>query len=203
MIAYLKGNIVELGQGYVVVKMADGVGYKVQILEKAELWKSIADGAEIELFTSQYFRENDQGLFGFPTSQERNFFELLITVSGVGPKLAATMLSHIKVGTLAQMLINENVVGIIKVPGIGKKIAERLIIDLRDKVFGVEGTDKGEGKRQEQHQSDVDFLSQALAKLGFSNSETNKMLENVDDLLGDGNDIEDVLGMVLKGRDSA
>ena len=92
MIAYLKGKIVEIGEAYVVVNV-EGVGYKVYISHEAEGWKGLTKDSDIEVYTSQYFRESDQGLYGFPTPQERNFYELLTTVSGVGPKLASTILS--------------------------------------------------------------------------------------------------------------
>ncbi|MFH1547645.1 MAG: Holliday junction branch migration protein RuvA, partial [bacterium] len=134
MISYLKGKIVEIGETYVVLNVG-GVGYKVHISLEDEGWKGITEDSELEVFTSQYFREDEQGLYGFPTPAERNFYELLTTVSGVGPKLASSILGKFKHEEIANLIVKEDIPGIVKVPGIGKKVAEKIIVELRDKAL--------------------------------------------------------------------
>ncbi|MBN2100294.1 Holliday junction branch migration protein RuvA [Candidatus Dojkabacteria bacterium] len=195
MISYLKGKIVEIGESYLVVSDASGVGYKVYVPVESEPWVSLESEQEVEVYTSQYFRENEQGLFGFTSPEERNFFELLITVSGVGPKLASTLLANLEHKALAQMIVEEDVPGISKVPGIGKKMAERLIVDLRDKVFGFE---KGSsGKKPVGSSEEVAFLSQALVRLGFDKREIDVMIDEAQELFVDGKSVEDVLKDLL------
>jgi len=197
MIAFVKGIIIEVEEKYVVIETSSGVGYKVLISPGAEIWEKLKLDEEVELFTSQYFRENDQGLFGFSSPAERNFFELLTTVSGVGPKLASVLLANIEHKSLAQMIMSEDIAGIVKVPGIGKKMAERVIIDLRDKVLGV-----GDGEplpERKERSLDVEFLSQALGKLGFSAVEIEHMLEGAAELLDQNESVEDVLRILLGG----
>lgn len=203
MIAYIKGNIVEIGENYVVVETGSGVGYKVQIPLSSEKWAGLEAGSEVTLYTSQYFRENDQGLFGFAMSEERNFFELLTTVSGVGPKLAMTLLAHLEHRELAGMILNEDVTGIVKVPGIGKKMAERLIVDLRDKVLGVEGATSGSVRSsgRGEFSEELDFLGQALGKLGFAGNEIKDMIDGAEEILRENENVEDVLKILLSRRE--
>jgi len=196
MISYLKGKIVEIDENYVVLNVS-GVGYKVHISFDDEGWKGITKGSEIEMFTSQYFRENEQGLYGFPTPQERNFYELLTTVSGVGPKLASSILAKYDHKQIANMVIKEDIVGIVKVPGIGKKVAEKIIVEIRDKALEYSDQlpeDRGVSKKWE---DEIEFLAQALRKLGFNNQEVADMLEGSEKMLEKGMREEDVLSKLL------
>lgn len=200
MIAFVKGIIIEVEENYIVVKTSCGVGYKVLISPGAKIWEVLKLDENVELFTSQYFRENDQGLFGFVSPQERNFFELLTTVSGVGPKLASTLLANMEIKVLANMIMSEDIAGIVKVPGIGKKMAERLIIDLRDKVLDSGDSDGEALPKGKKYSADVEFLSQALGKLGFGAVEVEGMLGKAADLLNKNESVEDVLRILLGGN---
>jgi Holliday junction DNA helicase RuvA len=196
MIAYLKGKIVEIGETYVVVNVG-GIGYKVYISHGTEGWEGLVEDSDIEVFTSQYFRENEQGLYGFPTPQERNFYELLTTVSGVGPKLASTILSKFDSEDIANLIVKEDIVGIVQVPGIGKKVAEKIIVELRDKALEYSDElpeSKGVSKKWK---DELEFLAQALRKLGFNNKEVSEILDGSGKLLESGKSEEEVLSILL------
>lgn len=200
MIAFLKGTVIEIGQEYVVVETSSGVGYKVFVAEYASVRESVELGQALTMYISHTFRENEQRLHGFATAEERNFFELLTTVSGVGPKLASTILASIERRPLIDMIINDDIVGLVAVPGIGKKTAQRLIVELRDKVFG-----QGSSAETSQHENGIETradtasesISRALETLGFSARERKTMLIEAERLLKSGSSVEEVLRHVL------
>ncbi len=137
MITSIHGLLTEATPLRAVVEL-NGFGYEVHIpVTTAE--KLPAPGAQVKLHTLVIYREDAQTLYGFATPAERDFFRLMIeTVSGVGPKLALTILSRMSLPLLESAIRNGDVAGLSKCPGIGKKTAERLVIELRAKV-GVTG----------------------------------------------------------------
>ncbi len=132
MIASVRGRLLERNEGGVVVEAA-GVGYHVHVSSHT-LAALPAEGQEVFLRTRQVVREDALMLFGFAESDELKLFDLLIGVSGVGPKLALAALSGLKPAALGRAIRDENLAAIVAVPGIGKKTAERLVVELRDKV---------------------------------------------------------------------
>jgi holliday junction DNA helicase RuvA len=137
MYAYLKGTLVEANPNDVIVE-CHGVGYR--ILTPSKLMGILPEvGENVLLYTSFVIRENSQTLFGFSSPQERDLFELLITFSGVGPKTGLSILSHLSSEELADVVVRGESKELSKVPGIGKKTAERLLIDLKGKFTSKEG----------------------------------------------------------------
>ena len=138
MIVSLRGKLIEATVLRVVIESA-GVGYEVNIpVTTAERLPKV--GSEIFLLIHHAFREDGQALYGFAVPEERDFFRLLVEkVSGVGPKLALTILSRLSLPVLRDAIIRSDVTLLSQCPGIGKKTAERLVIELRDKV----GPDSG------------------------------------------------------------
>jgi len=138
MIVSLRGKLTEATVLRVVIESA-GVGYEVNIpVTTAERLPKV--GSEIFLLIHHVFREDGQALYGFAVSEERDFFRLLIEkVSGVGPKLALTILSRLSLPVLRDAITRGDVALLSQCPGIGKKTAERLVIELRDKV-GVDSS---------------------------------------------------------------
>jgi Holliday junction DNA helicase RuvA len=209
MIAFVEGIVDEVGEDFVIIDTDMGIGYEVSLAAESDLLKSMQKGEKVKLYTSQYFRENDQGLFGFKNSQQRNFYELLITVSGVGPKLASTLIAHIEPAKLAGMIVSNDTESIMEVPGIGKKMSERLIVDLRDRVLGEGFVSKsqleGDGEVGTQvgadsaNEDEMMFLEQALQKLGFGTSEINSMKKDAEGMISSGSSVEDVLRKLLEG----
>lgn len=133
MIVSLCGKLVETGPLEVVVEV-HGVGYLVHV-PLPTLEKLPPVGKEVNLHTHQVFREDAQLIFGFYTKEERAFFRLLVDhVSGIGPKIALNILSRLSLPVLRQAVASGDVGLLSKIPGIGKKTAERLVVELKDKV---------------------------------------------------------------------
>ena len=136
MIFSLKGIVQELTPTFVVIEV-NGVGYYVGI--SLQTSQRLSLGKEVFLFTQQIIREDAHLLFGFYTKEEKEMFNLLISVNGVGAVSALILLSSLDLKDIAQAILNKNSALLQKVKGVGAKTAERIIVDLRDKVekFGV------------------------------------------------------------------
>lgn len=170
MIGTLKGSPVLSAEKYLIVDVA-GVGYKV--FGTPEMLRASKDMDEVLLFTYLVVREDTLDLYGFETILEKDFFELLLSVSGIGPRSALSILSVAPVDTLQQAIGSGDTTYLTKVSGIGKKIAEKVVIELRDKLslFANEATNLG--LRAE---SDV---IEALKALGYSQNEAREALQRV------------------------
>jgi len=132
MIASLRGTLAEAAPGHCVIETA-GVGYLVQVSSQTARQLPAA-GSAVFLRTRQIVREDAVQLFGFADEEELNLFDLLIGVSGVGPKLAIAVLSGLRAGALARAIREEHLGALVAIPGVGRKTAERLVVELRDKL---------------------------------------------------------------------
>lgn len=131
MIGYLKGKIISSKPTQLILEV-NGVGYKVGI--SINTFENIVDKKEVSLFIHTNVKEDSISLFGFFTESEKEMFELLISISGIGPKSALGLLSGISVESLKEAIEEGNISRITAVPGIGRKTAERLVLELRSKV---------------------------------------------------------------------
>jgi holliday junction DNA helicase RuvA len=132
MIAHLRGTLLSKHPNQAVVE-AGGVGYEVNIT--IPTFSSLpAIGAEVALFVHTHVREDALALFGFLKANEKQLFEKLLSVSGIGPKLAITILSGMPTDTMVAAIQGNNVAALTRIPGIGKKTAERMVLELRDKL---------------------------------------------------------------------
>lgn len=131
MISYLKGKVLHKTAASAVV-LAGGIGYEV--LLSVNRLVSIVPKEDIELYTYLYVREDAIQLYGFDSWEEREFFLMLLNVSGVGPKVALTILGQGTVSGLHRAIAEENITFLTKVPGVGKKTAQRLVLELKDKL---------------------------------------------------------------------
>jgi holliday junction DNA helicase RuvA len=137
MIAYLRGTVLEKHPNQVIVDVA-GVGYDVTIPVSA--YSSLPEkGAEVRLHIHTHVREDAISLFGFVTASDKTLFEKLITVSGIGPKLAVTALGGLTAPDLAAAIRNGSLEALVRIPGVGKKTAERMVLELRDKLDMLPG----------------------------------------------------------------
>ena len=137
MIAHLRGKLLSKHPNQAVVEAA-GVGYEVNI--SVPTFSGLpAVGAEVALFIHTHVREDALALFGFLRPEDKQLFEKLLSVSGIGPKLAITILSGMETDTMVASIKGNNVAALTRIPGIGKKTAERMVLELRDKLdaFGV------------------------------------------------------------------
>lgn len=139
MIAHLRGTIVEKHPNQVIVECA-GVGYDVTI--PVSSFSRIDDvGREARLHIHTHVREDALALFGFATREEKSLFERLISVSGIGPKLAITVLSGLAAPELAAHIRNGDIAALTRISGVGKKTAERMVVELRDKLELLPGAE--------------------------------------------------------------
>lgn len=135
MIAALTGKLVEKEANGLVIDV-NGVGYEVTI-PLSTFYLLGEPGSEVSLRVHTHVREDTLQLFGFSSADERSLFLKLIAVSGIGPRLAVAMLSGLSAGEIAAAIRSENLAALTSVPGVGKKTAERMVIELRDKMFDI------------------------------------------------------------------
>ncbi|OBH17198.1 MULTISPECIES: Holliday junction branch migration protein RuvA [unclassified Mycobacterium] len=134
MIASVRGEVLEVALDHAVIEAA-GVGYRVNATPST--LATLRTGTEARLITAMVVREDSQTLYGFPDSDTRDLFLTLLTVSGVGPRLAMATLAVHDAAALRQVLHDSDVAALTRVPGIGKRGAERMVLELRDKVGAV------------------------------------------------------------------
>lgn len=173
MIATLRGNITELGNRYAVVDVR-GIGYKVFITDDTVHVLKI--GTETTFWTHLAVREDAQDLYGFLTRKERDFFQLLITISGIGPKSALNILSLVSSDTLSGAIRTGSVAHLVKVSGLGKKTAEKIVLELKDKIGGFSG-ESGAGMTADMS-SDMDAI-EALKALGYEADDAREALKKI------------------------
>ena len=135
MIAHLRGRILEKNPSRVILEAA-GVGYEVAI-SVSSFSELPAEGSDVSLYIYTHVREDTLALYGFLRRDEKRLFERLISVSGIGPKLAITVLSGIAAETLVAALRGNDLAALTRIPGVGKKTAERMVLELRDKLDGL------------------------------------------------------------------
>ncbi|MFO7569527.1 MAG: Holliday junction branch migration protein RuvA [Smithellaceae bacterium] len=167
MIALLSGRIAHKGISHIVVD-TQGVGYRV-FIPVTTFYELPEEGQAVTLHIHTHVKEDAIHLFGFYTGEERDLFQMLISVSGIGPKIALSILSGISVDDLLRAISGGDVAKLVCTPGVGKKMAERLILELREKVIkkmsqdNVSAVDPGRNLREMVHE---DVLS-ALVNLGY------------------------------------
>jgi len=191
MIGLLRGVIVEKQAPGLIVE-CHGVGYEVETPMSTFL-DLPAEGSEVTLLTHLLVREDAQILYGFRTPAEKNLFRTLLKVSGVGAKMALAILSAMTVADFQRCVEYEDAATLTRIPGVGKKTAERLIIEMRDRIAKLPETARAgkvavdAGPRQEA----VD----ALIALGYKPAEVNKLIGRLDT---DGQTAEDIIRSALK-----
>jgi Holliday junction DNA helicase RuvA len=174
MITYLKGPITHKNPSFVVIE-AGGIGYHVNI--SLYTYTKIEKSETVKLLTHFHVKEDAQVLFGFAEEQERRLFQLLISVSGVGPATALVVLSSMNPEEVRANIIGENVAAIKKVKGIGPKTAQRIILDLKDKLIKESGESPTMIAPQSNTQRE-EALS-ALVNLGFPRTSVQRALNRV------------------------
>lgn len=135
MIGYLSGKIISLKPTQVLLDV-NGVGY--QIFISISTFEKISESLSVSLFIHTHVREDALNLFGFYSEEEKEMFEMLISISGIGPKVALSILSGISVDDLSDAILRGDVGRLISIPGVGKKTAERIVLELKTKVSELE-----------------------------------------------------------------
>lgn len=196
MFAYIKGSLEMKSNGYIVIDI-NGLGYKVFMSQNnIDTIGELHD--IIKVFTYVKVREDDISIFGFKTQEELKMFELLISVSGVGAKSALVMLSCIEPSDFAIAVISNDVKVLTKVPGIGNKSAQRIILELKDKLKEeqLEEKLKDSSKKLKDNSENINEAISGLMVLGYSKKDIEKTFEHLDI---DNLSIEDLIkkGLIL------
>ena len=173
MIGYLKGKVLSKKPTKLLIDV-NGVGYLVNI--SISTFEKIAEMEEVSLYTYLAVRESALDLFGFYSMAEKEMFEVLIGVNGIGPKSAQGILSGIQIADLKEAVRTGNISRLVSIPGIGKKTAERMLIELRDKVDSV--ADSGENVLRGSSSVRSDAIA-ALTNLGYNQKIAERIVQAV------------------------
>ncbi len=191
MIAYLRGRILDKHPQRVIVDVG-GVGYDVQV--PLSTFYNLGDaGADVTLRVHTHVREDALSLFGFTTALELELFERLIAINGVGPRLALAVLSGIEAAELVRAVRLQDVARLVTIPGVGKKTAERIALELKDRLPKGLQADVTKPRLPEDELKD-DVIS-ALLNLGYQRAAADKVVEKA---AADGGSFQDVLKRALR-----
>lgn len=178
MYASIRGKLQYKGKNQAVLE-AGGVGYEIQVGVRT-LSDLPAVGQEATLYTYLQVREDAMTLFGFGATEEKALFLKLISVSGVGPKVAMSMLSAMTVQDLSVAIVTEDIKTLTRIPGLGKRTAERIILELREKVDNQDLVPKGMGVSAPLSSNNAQEAVTALMALGYSSAEANRAVGGQD-----------------------
>ncbi len=196
MIGYLKGKILSLGTDTALIETAAGVGFEVLLSGSAR--GSLSGRTEGEVYTYLQVREDGVSLFGFSSLEEKEMFLKLISVSSVGPKMGIAALSQMSAGDIATAIATNDVKRLSAVKGMGKKTAERIILELREKVSAVVAQSAaGEAVPAVQISASDEDAVVALMTLGFTRNESAKAIARAREK--GATEIEDIIRLALQG----
>jgi len=193
MYAYIKGKITFKSPTDIHLE-TNGVGYHLHI--SLNTYSEIEKLEEVKLFTHFHVKEDAQSLYGFFTNEEKAIFQLLISVSGIGPNTARVVLSSLQPVDVQKAIVHENVVTFSKVKGIGPKTAKRIILDLKDKV--IKNVDDQLISSGPVHNTNKNEALSALIALGFPKGSVEKMLDKVISGSDSEKNVEQLIKEVLK-----
>ena len=200
MIAHVRGVLAEKEPGRVVIE-AGGVGYEL-LISLTTLDRLPREGEEVKLLAWHCVREDDEMLFGFATRQEREMFLKLTQVSGVGPKIALAILSGASIGELSLAIASGNAKRISSIKGVGRKTAEKICVELKDKVNAIEAlaATSRRGGADDAKALMIRDAMLALSALGFGEEAANKMVATVLQEHPDVKDVETVVRFALSHK---
>lgn len=180
----LTGSIAEIGQNSVVLDVG-GIGFLLNT--SLQTLSSLKSGSQVRLYISESIGESNFDLYAFSELKEKQFFELLVSISGVGPKVAISLLSSLRTDTLMLAIMNDDVRTLTSAPGVGKKIAQRIILELRDKLgaevtatlSGAGSASVPQGLPSTQDKAVADAVA-GLSVLGYSSAEVSSIIRRSD-----------------------
>lgn len=199
MIAMLRGSLFSKQPSEVILEVG-GVGYEI-LIPLSTYDRLPAAGSECQLLVSHVVREDDELLFGFATAEEKKLFKLLLTISGVGPKLALCVLSGLTISEFKRCVAEGDIKRLSSVHGIGRKTAERMVVELRDKIDPVEALAlRSPAGAPAVSETVVRDTLLALGQLGYAQDTARKMLQGALDGGADPANPEALLKRALTGR---
>lgn len=184
MLYYLIGTVSEIGQNSIILEVG-GIGFQVNT--SLQTISDVKTGSQVKLYISESIGENNYDLYGFSEQREKRFFELLISISGVGPKAAISVLSVMNTDELVHAVMTDDIKALTAAPGIGKKIAQRILLELRDKLgaelpnlaSSISDSVKQPGKLPSENQAIFDAMA-GLSVLGYSSAEVSSIIRRSD-----------------------
>lgn len=177
MYDYIKGQITELTPAYAVLETA-GIGFLIHI--PLSVYSQLNGQSSAKLFVYQAIREDAHLFYGFSSQTERQLFLLLISVSGIGPNTARMIMSSYSAAEIRDMIATGNVTALNSIKGIGSKTAQRIIVDLKDKILKIGGIDNAQGTQLSLQSNPVkEEAISALVMLGFASSASQKAVEQL------------------------
>lgn len=178
MISYIKGEVAKKGLDYIVLEN-NNIGYFINT--SLSTLNKLSEGERTLIVTYMHIREDIIALYGFLTQDELELFKKLISVNGVGPKVGLAILSTYETNAVKEIILKDDAVKMSKVPGIGKKTASKIILELKDKVGTLENIPRGEVKEYVgEINNEVSDVLDALIALGFSSFDAKKTLDSMD-----------------------
>ncbi len=186
MIGYIKGQITACEEGVITIENG-GIGYEVHVSNITEFSGMSGSNEQITIYTSMLVREDDISLCGFKTKADLVMFKKLLTVNGVGAKVALAVLSVMKADALSKAIVFEDVDSIVRAPGIGKKTAQRIVLELKDKLgdisgFSAQETSFASVETELSGAADAKTEAmQALVALGYSRAESAAVLSKINE----------------------
>lgn len=196
MITGIRGNIIEKNPTYVVIATQGGLDYLVNI--SLTTYDKICDLDEVRLYTHFIIKEDEQQLFGFFDDSERSLFRLLITVNGIGANTARLILSSLSPVELGNAIATEDVKSLQSIKGIGNKTAQRVVIELKDKIGKLALDFSNPEKKSTEHNNNVNSALSALISLGFPKNAAEKVLDSIIKAEGMNLTIEELIKKSLK-----
>ena len=196
MFEYIKGTIEDIYENGIVLEN-NGIGYDIKV-PTSVLGKYSSIGIEAKIYTYLYVREEIIALYGFESKECLEMFKLLITVSGIGPKAAISILSVLGVHDLKFAILSDDSKSIAKAQGVGAKTASKLVLELKDKV-SLEDAFEGKMASSDTNDNNSEAISDAtmaLVSLGYSNSDALKAITKIDNL--EGMDTQMIIKLALK-----
>ena len=181
MFAYIKGILESRTLEYVVIDVS-GIGYKIFMSENS--MKKVGEiGSIVKVYTYLKVKEDDVSIYGFSSNEELRMFELLVSVSGIGAKLAISILSNIEPSAFAISVVSNDVATLKKLPGIGTKSAQRIILELQDKLksMSIEDAQSEELEKGVNKNDAIEELISALQVLGYNRKEIEKIIPKLKD----------------------
>lgn len=173
MISYISGKLQYKDNGFLVIDTAGGVGYKVFVSEKT--FSMLPElGKDIRIFTYMHIKEDEISLYGFLKDEELNVFNKLISVSGIGPRIGLVFLSTLSPSEIIKSVLSSDTDSLCSVPGVGKKTAQRLVLELKDKFKNEDFLIKEGNSENKDFNTDLKYKSdavEALISLGYNKSE--------------------------------
>lgn len=195
MIGRIKGTLIEKQAPWLIIELQSGLGFEIEA-SMSTFYKLPEPGEAVILYTHQVVREDAQLLFGFHDRSEREMFRSLIKVNGVGPKLALTILSTFEPQAFVDCVNNNDTASMIRVPGIGKRTAERLMVEMKDRLKDHTSTDQEMAINTTSPRAIQQEATNALIALGYKPTEASRLISkfNCADL-----STEEIIKMALQG----